>query len=233
MLLRHGLLSRSQNRALPMQLDSFTGGIFDTNCFYLRDSGILVDAPQEAAQWLQESGYKVSTLLLTHGHIDHVWDAARIQQEHGCRVGYHPDTEPMVTQRDFFKEFGLDGKLSRSRLGFTSPNALRPSSRAAIFRSCSSRGIARAVCVFWTGKKRCSLAAMSCLPAVSAAGTCREGTAPCSFGESRKNSFRLATTSPCCQVTDPPRKSGSSARPIPMLARMLEPSAFLLESIGG
>ena len=35
-----------------MQLDTFTGGIFDTNCFYLRDAGILIDAPQGAADWL-------------------------------------------------------------------------------------------------------------------------------------------------------------------------------------
>ncbi|HEY3901017.1 MAG TPA: MBL fold metallo-hydrolase [Chthoniobacter sp.] len=101
-----------------MQIDSFTGGIFDTNCFYLGDSGILIDAPQDAAEWLQEKGYKVSTLLLTHGHIDHVWDAARIQQEHGCRVGYHADTEPMVTERDFFKDFGFGWEIEPITPGF-------------------------------------------------------------------------------------------------------------------
>ena len=101
-----------------MQLDSFTGGIFDTNCFYLFESGILIDAPQDAAQWLQQRGYRVSTLLLTHGHIDHVWDAARIQKEHGCRVGYHPETEPMVTQRDFFKSFGFGWEIEPISPGF-------------------------------------------------------------------------------------------------------------------
>ena len=45
--------------------------------------------------------------MLTHGHIDHVWDAARIQREHGCRVGYHRDTEPMITEADFFRRFGF------------------------------------------------------------------------------------------------------------------------------
>ena len=34
-----------------MNLDTFTGGIFDTNCFFLRDHGILIDAPQDAAAW--------------------------------------------------------------------------------------------------------------------------------------------------------------------------------------
>jgi hydroxyacylglutathione hydrolase len=100
------------------QLDSFTGGIFETNCFYLRESGILIDAPQEAADWLQENNYKVSTLLLTHGHIDHVWDAARIQREHSCRVGYHPDTEPMVTEKDFFRNFGYAWDIEPITPGF-------------------------------------------------------------------------------------------------------------------
>src|SRR5579862_8804848 len=101
-----------------MPFDTFTGGIFDTNCFYLRESGILIDAPQDAAAWLAEKGYKVSTLLLTHGHIDHVWDAARIQREHECRVGYHVDTEQMVTERDFFRNFGYAWDIEPITPGF-------------------------------------------------------------------------------------------------------------------
>jgi glyoxylase-like metal-dependent hydrolase (beta-lactamase superfamily II) len=93
--------------ARRMNLDTFTGGIFDTNCFFLPDAGLLIDAPQDCAAWLAKRGHHVKTLLLTHGHIDHVWDAARIQTEHGCRVGYHRDTEPMITEADFFRRFGF------------------------------------------------------------------------------------------------------------------------------
>ncbi len=93
--------------ASVMNLDSFTGGIFDTNCFFLPETGLLIDAPQDCAAWLEGHGYRVKTLLLTHGHIDHVWDAARIQREHGCRVGYHRETEPMITEADFFRRFGF------------------------------------------------------------------------------------------------------------------------------
>jgi hydroxyacylglutathione hydrolase len=89
-----------------INLDTFTGGVFDTNCFFLLESGILIDAPQGAAAWLAEQGHKVKTLILTHGHIDHVWEAAEIQREHGCRVAYHQDTEPMITEPDFFRKFG-------------------------------------------------------------------------------------------------------------------------------
>ena len=101
-----------------MELDVFTGGIFDTNCFFLLKSGILIDAPQDAADWLQRQGYAVKTLLLTHGHIDHVWDAARIQKEHRCRVGYHPDTTPLVTEPGYFKRFGFNWEIDPVQADF-------------------------------------------------------------------------------------------------------------------
>lgn len=95
-----------------MNIDSFTGGIFDTNCFFLVDHGILIDAPQEAAVWLAARGHQVKWLILTHGHIDHTWDASEIQQIHGCKVICHPDTVPLVTERDFFKKFGLGWEIN-------------------------------------------------------------------------------------------------------------------------
>lgn len=90
-----------------MQIDTFTGGVFDTNCFFLPTAGILIDAPQDTADWLRTRDYRVELLLLTHGHIDHVWDAAHIQRTHCCRVAYHRETHPMVTERDFFTKLGF------------------------------------------------------------------------------------------------------------------------------
>lgn len=95
-----------------MKIDSFTGGIFDTNCFFLKEHGILVDAPQQAAEWLVAQNYQVKLLLLTHGHIDHTWDAAQIQRDHGCGVVCHSDTVPLITQRDFFKKLGLGWEVN-------------------------------------------------------------------------------------------------------------------------
>ena len=102
-----------------MQIDSFTGGIFDTNCFFLPAHGILVDAPQEASSWLHRQNHKVDLLLLTHGHIDHVWDAAKIQRQHGCRIAYHPDTLPMVTDPQFFRRLGFTWDIDPIQPGFT------------------------------------------------------------------------------------------------------------------
>ena len=94
-----------------LEFDFFTGGLFDTNCFFLRESGILIDAPQDAASWLNDNGYRVRTLLLTHGHIDHVWDAAAIRRIHGCQVGYHADGLPMLTTPGFFKRLGFNWEI--------------------------------------------------------------------------------------------------------------------------
>lgn len=92
-----------------MIIDTFTGGLFDTNCFFIEngDHSILFDAPQDAAAWLRRKGKKVGLLLLTHGHVDHVMDAAEIQREHGCPIGCHRDTIPMITDREFFRRFGF------------------------------------------------------------------------------------------------------------------------------
>ena len=94
-----------------MDIDSFTGGPFDTNCFFLREHGILIDAPQGAAAWLEKNKYHVRTLLLTHAHIDHVWDAAAIQRASGCKVGYHADGVPMLTTPGYFKQFGFHWEI--------------------------------------------------------------------------------------------------------------------------
>lgn len=98
-----------------MQIQSHTGGIFNTNCFYLPESGILIDAPQGAAEWLAARGAKVNTLLLTHGHIDHTWDAARIERTHGCRIGLHAETIPMVTEEGFFRSYGFGWEIELVR----------------------------------------------------------------------------------------------------------------------
>ena len=90
------------------QFKKFTGGALDTNAFFLEAPGgnILFDAPQGADEHF--AGEKIDWLLLTHGHFDHVADAAKIQRRHGCHVAYHPDTAPMVTDAKFFRRFGFE-----------------------------------------------------------------------------------------------------------------------------
>src|SRR5690606_6112568 len=92
-----------------MHVRSFTGGIFDTNCFLVECPGgnLLIDAPQDAADWLRKEQIRVDYLLLTHGHFDHIIDAAAIASAHKCPVAVHPDSAPMLSDRSFFQRFGF------------------------------------------------------------------------------------------------------------------------------
>ena len=103
-----------------MQIDTYTGGVFDTNAFLITaPSGlILIDAPEGSADWLQSKGVKVSTLLITHGHIDHVSDAAKIKAAHGCLVGYHRDGTAMLTEPGFFRRLGFGWDVEPVRADF-------------------------------------------------------------------------------------------------------------------
>jgi hydroxyacylglutathione hydrolase len=57
-----------------------------------------------AADWLARQGHRVSTLLLTHGHIDHIWSAQKVSDTYGCPVFIHPADRFMLT--DPIKGFG-------------------------------------------------------------------------------------------------------------------------------
>jgi glyoxylase-like metal-dependent hydrolase (beta-lactamase superfamily II) len=63
-----------------MNSDSFfltyTGGIAETNGYFLPtpEGSILIDAPEGVAEWLTAKGLRVTRLLLTHQHFDHVMD---------------------------------------------------------------------------------------------------------------------------------------------------------------
>ena len=92
---------------------TFTGGIFETNCYALPAPGgwILFDAPDGACDWLVQEGIEPHLLLLTHGHIDHILDVAKIKQRFGCPVGVHPESAPMISEQDFFRDYGFQFEI--------------------------------------------------------------------------------------------------------------------------
>jgi glyoxylase-like metal-dependent hydrolase (beta-lactamase superfamily II) len=92
-----------------MNYDIFTGGVFETNCYLFEAPGgaLLFDAPEGACQWLKSRGTDLKLLILTHGHIDHIQDVARLKEAFGCPIGCHPDTAPMISDPDFFRRAGF------------------------------------------------------------------------------------------------------------------------------
>ncbi len=103
-----------------MNYESFCGGIFETNCYLLEapEGSILFDAPQGACEWLRSLGIDPKLLLLTHGHIDHVQDVAKIKGQFGCPIGCHPLTAPMISDREFFRSFGFELEIEPAEPDF-------------------------------------------------------------------------------------------------------------------
>jgi hydroxyacylglutathione hydrolase len=103
-----------------MRYATFCGGIFETNCYLFEaaDGWILFDAPQGAFEWLRSLNVAPKLLLLTHGHIDHVQDVARIKREFGCPIGCHPLTAPMISDPEFFRNFGFQLEIEPAQPAF-------------------------------------------------------------------------------------------------------------------
>ena len=68
----------------------------------------LFDAPDGACDWLVSRRRRSQAALLTHGHFDHIPDVAKIKRRFGCQIGCHPETAPMISDRDFFRNFGFE-----------------------------------------------------------------------------------------------------------------------------
>ena len=103
-----------------MRYDIFTGGVFETNCYLFEAPGgaLLFDAPEGVCQWLKDRGTDLKLLILTHGHIDHIQDVAKLKQTFGCPIGCHPATTPMISDPDFFRRFGVGFEIEPTQPDF-------------------------------------------------------------------------------------------------------------------
>jgi glyoxylase-like metal-dependent hydrolase (beta-lactamase superfamily II) len=69
----------------------YTGGFLATNGYLLetKEGIICFDAPEGLAKQLRSQNIKPIALLLTHGHFDHIWDAAAVQDDAQCPIFVH------------------------------------------------------------------------------------------------------------------------------------------------
>lgn len=88
-----------------MLLTGFPAGVLQCNCYVLaRREGadaIVVDPGQRAMgplrRILDERRLTPAAVLLTHGHIDHMWSAQKVADTYGCPVFIHPEDRFMLT----------------------------------------------------------------------------------------------------------------------------------------
>jgi hydroxyacylglutathione hydrolase len=82
------------------------------NCYVLAPKAgadcIVVDPGQRAMaplrKILDENRLTPAAVLLTHGHVDHIWSAQKVADTYGCPAYIHPEDRVMLT--DPIKGFG-------------------------------------------------------------------------------------------------------------------------------
>ena len=90
-----------------MHVQSFTFNPFQTNCFVCHDGGeaVLIDASsasagehQQIANYIEEQDLSVRHLLLTHGHIDHIFGCAFLAERYEQSFWMHPADRAFLEQ---------------------------------------------------------------------------------------------------------------------------------------
>ena len=90
---------------MPVFLTGFPAGMLQCNCYVLAPKqgadAIVVDPGQRAMaplrKILDENRLTPAAVLLTHGHVDHMWSAQKVGDTYGCPVFIHPEDREMLT----------------------------------------------------------------------------------------------------------------------------------------
>lgn len=98
-----------------MLITGFPTGVLACNCYVLASragaDAVIVDPGQSAfgrlRRILDEHRLTPAAVLLTHGHIDHMWSAQKVADTYGCGVYIHPQDRLMLT--DPVKGIGPSG----------------------------------------------------------------------------------------------------------------------------
>ncbi|MHA3022250.1 MBL fold metallo-hydrolase [Mycobacterium sp. BMJ-28] len=88
-----------------MLITGFPAGVLACNCYVVAPhegaDAVVVDPGQRASGQLQRildrHRLTPAAVLLTHGHIDHMWSAQKVADTYGCPVYIHPEDRAMLT----------------------------------------------------------------------------------------------------------------------------------------
>ena len=109
-----------------MQIVGFPAGMFQTNCYIVSDDAgdcVIVDPGQDAEEQVRrqvsEAGLKPRAVLLTHGHLDHIWNAQQVADHYGVPAYIHPEDREMLA--DPAKGLSLDLSAMLKEVTFSEP----------------------------------------------------------------------------------------------------------------
>lgn len=76
-----------------LKIGRITLGVCQTNCYFVYEKGkkeVLVFDPADKGDYiygrLEENGFHVAAILLTHGHFDHIWGVEELKRLSGAKV---------------------------------------------------------------------------------------------------------------------------------------------------
>ena len=87
-----------------MLITGFPAGVLQCNCYVLAERPgtdcVIVDPGQRAMgalrRILDQNRLTPAAVLLTHGHIDHMWSAQKVSDTYGCPAYIHPEDRFML-----------------------------------------------------------------------------------------------------------------------------------------
>ena len=115
-----------------MLVAGFPAGAWGTNCYVVAPAAgeqcVVIDPGQDAAggveDLLREHRLRPVAVLLTHGHIDHVWSVVPVCGAHDVPAYIHPADRPLLT--DPARGIGLPvGSAFFRGMTFSEPSEVR------------------------------------------------------------------------------------------------------------
>jgi glyoxylase-like metal-dependent hydrolase (beta-lactamase superfamily II) len=104
-------------------LEGVTLGAWQANCYVVgdRDAGraVVVDPGQDGVEPVEAAlarlDLELEAVLLTHGHLDHLWSAPELAARHDVAVYLHDDDRFLWEQPGH--PFGADAEMLRAQFG--------------------------------------------------------------------------------------------------------------------
>lgn len=89
-----------------MILHTLVFGALQTNCYILADeetkNAMVIDAPDNAdkiLEFAENNGYKITDIVLTHGHFDHILALTELKEATGATLCTFTDTKEFLNDR--------------------------------------------------------------------------------------------------------------------------------------
>jgi len=89
-----------------MNIKSQAMGMYQTNCYIVSVDGkdFIIDPGVDATQWVVENVTNPVAILNTHGHFDHVWSNAELQEKLNIPLYTPKEDVPMLSSNDWVPE---------------------------------------------------------------------------------------------------------------------------------